>query len=43
MKTFNAPAIDIEKLNIVDVITTSGCDDDCPDQADCDAFDCPFD
>lgn len=29
MKTFNAPAIDVEKLDIMDVIATSACDEDC--------------
>ena len=38
MKTFNAPVIDVEKLNIIDVITASGddvCDADCATFAGC--------
>lgn len=42
MKTFNAPTIEIEKLNIVDVITTS-CAADCPEYEDCATFVCPLD
>ena len=43
MKTFNAPAIEIEKLNIVDVIATSGCEEDCADYVECGSFVCPLD
>ena len=33
MKQFEAPVLEVEKFDIVDVITTSGCEDDnnvCP-------------
>ena len=45
MKLFETPSIEIEKLSIVDVIATSGdtCDINCPNQDECNAFDCPFD
>ena len=43
MKTFNAPAIDVEKLAIMDVIATSACDGDCNTyEADPDNV-CPLD
>lgn len=42
MKTFNAPAIDIEKLNIMDVITASECDTDCDGFQECGSEACPF-
>ena len=29
MKKFEAPVVELEKMEIVDVITTSGCDADC--------------
>ena len=43
MKTFNAPAIDIEKLNVADVIATSTCDEDCDGYEPCDSYACPMD
>ena len=43
MKTFNMPAIEVQRFAIEDVITTSGggCEYDCP--ADCPNDVCPFD
>ena len=35
MKKFEIPEMEIEKLEIMDVITTSGCDEDDPN--------CPYD
>ena len=40
MKTFNTPVIEIEKLNIADVIATSG---GCGEFEECPTFVCPLD
>ena len=41
MKTFNTPTIDIEKLDIIDVIATSGgCDVDCDGYEECTTYAC---
>ena len=34
MKKFETPTMDIEELKIIDVITTSVCEDDCWDDCD---------
>ena len=41
MKTFNTPSIEIVKLNVADVIATSG--DVCDGYDPCDNFVCPLD